>query len=155
MIASWWQSNEKTDVVRKKWPIRYPMQIVMPIMRKPEARRNKRQKIWQAICVWIRGQWRGKFWTTQELWRHYFWAGSIVNRWLNSHGQAASSDAFFKRPLPKKFHIDNETLRHFTNNDCRKVYGPLRELNPGPPAPEAGIIPLDQADTFSSRKKIL
>ena len=24
--------------------------------------------------------------------------------------------------------------------------GPLRGLNPGPPAPEAGIIPLDQAD---------
>jgi hypothetical protein len=25
--------------------------------------------------------------------------------------------------------------------------GPLRESNPGPPAPEAGIMPLDQADT--------
>ena len=24
--------------------------------------------------------------------------------------------------------------------------GPLRGLNPGPPAPKAGIIPLDQAD---------
>ena len=29
-------------------------------------------------------------------------------------------------------------------------YGPLRELNPGPPAPEAGIIPLDQVATGTS-----
>ena len=28
-----------------------------------------------------------------------------------------------------------------------KNYGPLRELNPGPPAPEAGIMPLDQVAT--------
>ena len=26
--------------------------------------------------------------------------------------------------------------------------GPFRGLNPGPPAPEAGIIPLDQMDTY-------
>ncbi len=25
--------------------------------------------------------------------------------------------------------------------------GPIRESNPGPPAPEAGIMPLDQLDT--------
>lgn len=25
-----------------------------------------------------------------------------------------------------------------------KKQGPLRDLNPGPPAPKAGIIPLDQ-----------
>ena len=29
-------------------------------------------------------------------------------------------------------------------------YGPLRELNPGPPAPEAGIMPLDQVATVMS-----
>lgn len=29
-------------------------------------------------------------------------------------------------------------------------YGPLRELNPGPPAPEAGIMPLDQVATVIS-----
>ena len=28
-----------------------------------------------------------------------------------------------------------------------KKSGPLRELNPGPPAPEAGIMPLDQVAT--------
>lgn len=28
--------------------------------------------------------------------------------------------------------------------------GPLRESNPRPPAPEAGIIPLDQVDTVAS-----
>jgi hypothetical protein len=28
-----------------------------------------------------------------------------------------------------------------------KKKGPLRESNPGPPAPKAGIIPLDQVDT--------
>jgi hypothetical protein len=27
---------------------------------------------------------------------------------------------------------------------CGKSYGVLRELNPGPPVPETGIIPLDQ-----------
>ena len=34
-------------------------------------------------------------------------------------------------------------------NKSTKWYipGPLRASNPGPPAPEAGIIPLDQADT--------
>ena len=26
--------------------------------------------------------------------------------------------------------------------------GPFQGLNPGPPAPEAGIIPLDQMDTY-------
>ena len=26
--------------------------------------------------------------------------------------------------------------------------GPFRESNPGPPAPEAGIIPLDQTDNL-------
>ena len=31
-----------------------------------------------------------------------------------------------------------------------KKYGPLRELNPGPPAPEAGIMPLDQVATVIS-----
>lgn len=31
---------------------------------------------------------------------------------------------------------------------CKK-YGPLRELNPGPPAPEAGIMPLDQVATVT------
>ena len=29
----------------------------------------------------------------------------------------------------------------------KSYVGRLRDLNPGPPAPEAGIIPLDQADT--------
>ena len=28
--------------------------------------------------------------------------------------------------------------------EMRKVIGPVRDLNPGPPAPKAGIIPLDQ-----------
>jgi hypothetical protein len=28
----------------------------------------------------------------------------------------------------------------------QKKWGPLRESNPGPPVPETGIIPLDQAD---------
>ena len=42
-------------------------------------------------------------------------------------------------------------LRHAVNTEwyqgCINSYiGPLRGLNPGPPAPEAGIIPLDQAD---------
>jgi hypothetical protein len=27
---------------------------------------------------------------------------------------------------------------------CKKFYGPVRDLNPGPLAPEAKIIPLDQ-----------
>ena len=31
-------------------------------------------------------------------------------------------------------------------SECKK-FGPLRELNPGPPAPEAGIMPLDQVAT--------
>ena len=31
--------------------------------------------------------------------------------------------------------------------------GPLGESNPGPPAPEAGIMPLDQADVTCGRKK--
>ena len=26
--------------------------------------------------------------------------------------------------------------------------GPIRDLNPGPPAPKAGIIPLDQSDCY-------
>ena len=26
--------------------------------------------------------------------------------------------------------------------------GPIRESNPGPPAPKAGIMPLDQSDSF-------
>ena len=30
---------------------------------------------------------------------------------------------------------------------CKKTHtGPFRESNPGPPAPKAGIIPLDQTD---------
>ena len=29
--------------------------------------------------------------------------------------------------------------------------GPFRELNPGPPAPEAGIIPLDQMAKVTGR----
>lgn len=28
--------------------------------------------------------------------------------------------------------------------EVKKIIGPLRDLNPGPPAPKAGIIPLDQ-----------
>ena len=32
--------------------------------------------------------------------------------------------------------------------------GPLRESNPGPPAPEAGIIPLDQAAAHRAGKHI-
>ena len=31
----------------------------------------------------------------------------------------------------------------------QKAIGPFRESNPGPPAPKAGIIPLDQMDTVS------
>ena len=34
-------------------------------------------------------------------------------------------------------------------------YGPLRELNPGPPAPEAGIMPLDQVATVRSLAETL
>jgi hypothetical protein len=30
--------------------------------------------------------------------------------------------------------------------------GPFRGLNPGPPAPKAGIIPLDQTDNLIQRK---
>jgi hypothetical protein len=26
--------------------------------------------------------------------------------------------------------------------------GPIRESNPGPPAPKAGIMPLDQSDSY-------
>lgn len=37
-------------------------------------------------------------------------------------------------------------LLHFSIRT--KNQGPLRELNPWPPAPEAGIIPLDQAATI-------
>ena len=34
-----------------------------------------------------------------------------------------------------------------------KKYGPLRELNPGPLAPEARIIPLDQVATVITPTK--
>ena len=30
-----------------------------------------------------------------------------------------------------------------------KTSGPVRDLNPGPPAPKAGIIPLDQQATLT------
>ena len=33
-----------------------------------------------------------------------------------------------------------------------KIYGPNRELNPGPPAPKAGIIPLDHLALFAMKK---
>jgi hypothetical protein len=29
-----------------------------------------------------------------------------------------------------------------------KEKGPIRESNPGPPAPKAGIMPLDQSDSY-------
>ena len=35
------------------------------------------------------------------------------------------------------------------NESPKSQKGPLGESNPGPPAPEAGIMPLDQADTSS------
>jgi hypothetical protein len=44
--------------------------------------------------------------------------------------------------------LQGDFLQNFNLNnymDAEKQ-GPLRGLNPGPPAPEAGIIPLDQAD---------
>ena len=34
----------------------------------------------------------------------------------------------------------------------KSYVGRLRDLNPGPPVPEAGIIPLDQADTLLHQK---
>jgi hypothetical protein len=34
-----------------------------------------------------------------------------------------------------------------------KRMGPLRESNPGPPAPKAGIMPLDQADCMRWEEK--
>ncbi len=36
----------------------------------------------------------------------------------------------------------------------KKRNGPLRESNPGPPAPKAGIIPLDQADAIFATIKL-
>ena len=36
-----------------------------------------------------------------------------------------------------------------------KVNGLVRELNPGPRAPEARIIPLDQRATYSNKAKIV
>ena len=33
-----------------------------------------------------------------------------------------------------------------------KIYGPNRELNPGPPAPKAGIIPLDHLALIAMKK---
>lgn len=32
-------------------------------------------------------------------------------------------------------------------SSTKSLSGPIRESNPGPPAPEAGIMPLDQLDT--------
>ena len=32
----------------------------------------------------------------------------------------------------------------------KELRGPFRDSNPGPPAPEAGIIPLDQMDSVHS-----
>jgi hypothetical protein len=38
----------------------------------------------------------------------------------------------------------------FANTKMRSS-GPIRESNSGPPAPEAGIIPLDQLDTVNHK----
>ena len=37
----------------------------------------------------------------------------------------------------------------------QKESGPLRESNPGPPAPKAGIIPLNQVDSTHRAKKLV
>ena len=36
---------------------------------------------------------------------------------------------------------------HENKEAVKKENGPIRESNSGPPAPKAGIIPLDQLDT--------
>ena len=38
----------------------------------------------------------------------------------------------------------------YQNDNVAKRLGLVRELNPGPPAPEAGIIPLDQQASIES-----
>jgi hypothetical protein len=49
--------------------------------------------------------------------------------------------------------MNQPTIMHTVRSGTRKgnervelAKGPIRESNPGPPAPEAGIIPLDQLD---------
>ena len=38
--------------------------------------------------------------------------------------------------------------------DIIKRYGPNRDLNPGPPAPKAGIIPLDHLALYTQIKDV-
>ena len=52
------------------------------------------------------------------------------------------------RQIPPEMEICSKPLSvHFTDGK-RFDIGPLRELNPGPPAPETRIIPLDQVDVY-------
>ena len=52
-----------------------------------------------------------------------------------------------KMPLKLIYKVAYEYNNYKANFFYSKKYGPLRELNPGPPAPEAGIMPLDQVAT--------
>ena len=44
------------------------------------------------------------------------------------------------------------TLLHVSKMKAFQQKGPIRESNPGPPAPKAGIMPLDQSDVTSVMK---
>ena len=48
-----------------------------------------------------------------------------------------------KRPLTSLENKFNVTVQNGTNEKKQKNFGPSRDLNPGPLAPEAKIIPLD------------
>ena len=50
-----------------------------------------------------------------------------------------------------KFHIST-WLCHLPIKIYFKIFGPNRDLNPGPPAPKAGIIPLDHLASYLDLK---
>ncbi len=58
--------------------------------------------------------------------------------------------AIARRHRAKNRHHDvdgwQQHSTNLANEQKQKQNGPFRGLNPGPPAPEAGIIPLDQTD---------
>ena len=47
------------------------------------------------------------------------------------------------------------TVRAEKSHDTKKSHGPNGDLNPGPPAPKAGIIPLDHLAALSIQVKFI
>ncbi len=46
--------------------------------------------------------------------------------------------------------VREQLSNSFRRNAHQKSKGRFRDSNPGPPAPKAGIIPLDQTDSFTA-----